>query len=337
MNQSATTEHMDRYLVDGPLWLGISRGIAGFFGLVCLLDAFRALVIQQAGADFGWIDLSPCPEPAARGLMAFIGVTLLLFCVTHRLPRMIQPAAIIGVMSLVALAVANAISIHRSIGQGELADGIPMPAHVVTLLMPVVFGLVRGRQYGPLRFPTGGAMLLLSLVATGFGFSVGYVSSLSKFQRPTAADSIVVMHPRAESSSESPQVAAVQQLIEGGHAGRVLVLQRAESAVPPIDLTAFRTVLPAETDVRAVTISSEADLIQVLGEPGTSALMFVGDQRDAPRVRLVAQRLAGRISFVSATREELDESVVDDIRTLWLAWLTPLRQQFTDAKLAAAN
>ena len=335
MNQSApATEYIDRYLVDGPIWLGISRGIAGFFGAVCLLDSFRALVTNQPVADFGWIDLSPCPPEAARGLLAFVGISLMLFFLTHRLPKLIQPAAILGVMTLVAIAVANAISIHHSIGQGTLRDGVPMPAHVVTLLMPVVFGVVRGRQYGPLRFPTGGVILLFSLVATAAGFSLGYVSSLSKFHNPQMVDVIVLMHPRSEpiDAAEAPHVAVVKQLVESGYSERVVVVQDVDSAVASLSAADLRSVLPAGTEVQVVSIETESDLTDAVGQQ--SALMFVGDHSQAPRTRLAAQKLSGSMCFIPATQHRIDESVVDEVKSLWMEWISPFHREVRSVAIA---
>lgn len=341
MNQHApaTTDYMDRYLVDGPLWLGISRGIASFFGAVCLLDAFRALITNQRGADFGWVDLSPCPPDAARGLLAFAGVALLLFGMTHRLPKLIRPVAIIGAMSLVAIAVANAIAIHRSIQQGTLQDGIPMPAHLVTLLVPVIFGIVRGRQYGPLRFPLGGSVLIFSFVAAGAAFSLGYVSSLSKFHLPQAADTVVVMHPREAVGelSLAPQVTVTQELIKSGYSGRVVVVGEPNSVVPGFVVGEIQRVLPVGTEVTSVSVDGDVGLVQALVDRPRSTLMFVGDQRESARVRLLAQQLGDRVCFVNATAQSIDGSVVDDIKQLWSTWVAPLHSRLRSQVLAEAQ
>ena len=339
MNQPASpaTEHIDRYLVDGPIWLGISRGIAGFFGLVCLLDAFRALIINQPGADFGWIDLSPFPSEAARGLLAFAGVSLLLFGLTHRLPGIIRTAAIVGVMSLIAVAVSNAISIHRSIGQGTLRDGIPMPAHLVTLLLPVIFGIIRGRQYGPLRFPTGGAILLLSFVAAGVGFSVGYVSSLSKFHLPQPSDTVVLMHPQSETTELSQHITIAQDLVKAGYSGLVVVVKDEMSMVPALVPGEVQRLLPAGTEVSAVSVESEQDLRTALGDTRRAAVMLIGDRREAARMRLLGQQWGDRVSFVIATERAIDESIVDDVKQLWATWLSPLQSRIQRKMLAKAN
>ncbi|MFK7821120.1 MAG: hypothetical protein AB8G99_20560 [Planctomycetaceae bacterium] len=335
MNQPApATEYIDRYLVDGPIWLGISRGIAGFFAAVCLLDSFRALITNQSTADFGWIDLSPCPPEAARGLLAFVGISLMLFCLTHRLPNLIRPAAILGVMTLVAIAVANAISIHRAIGQGTLRDGVPMPAHVVTLLMPVVFGVVRGRQYGPLRFPTGGFILLLSLAATAAGFSLGYVSSLSKFHSPQTVDAIVLMHPQSETAEAGalPHITTVQKLVQSGYSQQVVVLQDTGSLVSSLPTTDLRAALPAETEIQFVSITSENDLADAVGQQ--ASLMFVGDHSQSARTKLFAQKLSGSVCFVPATQHRIDESTLDEVKSLWLEWISPFHRSVKSVAIA---
>ncbi len=330
---------MDRYLVDGPLWLGISRGIAGFFGLICLLDAFRALILRTPSADFGWVDFSPCEPEIARGLLAFAGVGLLLFALTHRLPALVRSLSILGIMALVAVAVANALAIHKSIGQGVLRDGIPMSAHLVTLMVPVVFGAIRGPAYGPLRFPTGGLVLVLSFAAAAVGFSVGYVSSLSKFHLPQAADAIVVMHPYQEASEPdaSQHIATTQRLVESGYTGRVVLVRDAKSMVPPLAPEHVQQMLPAGTELFNVSIENDEDYLTVFGEGRPSALLFVGDRREAPRMRLIGQYLSDRVAFVAATERNLDESVVDEVKRFWTAWMAPLRNRVQQKLVVEAD
>lgn len=333
MNQQAQEEqqyeYIDRYLVDGPLWLGISRGIAMFFGILCVLEAFRALMIQQVGADFGWIDFSPCPPGVARGVLAFAGVSLFLFGLTHRLPGLIRPAAVMGVMILVAVAVANAVSIHRSIQKGDLPDGIPMPAHVVTLLVPVVFGIVRGTRYGPLRFPTGGFVLLVAFALSAGGFSLGYVASLSKFHQPQTADAIVIMHPREEVGGldGSRHLNVVKHLVEGGYSGRVVIVNDENSQVPPWPVEAIQRMLPAQTDVRTANVSTPLDLSAALNSKAQMTVMLVGDRRESARARLIAQQPGNRVCFVTAADEPLDQTVLDDVQDLWQTWAAPFRQK----------
>lgn len=331
-------EYIDRYLVDGPLWLGISRGIAMFFGSLCVLEAFRALMTHQVGADFGWIDFSPCPPAAARGLMAFVGVSLMLFGMTHRLPGLIRPSAIVGAMILVAVAVANAVSIHRSIQNGDLPDGIPMPAHVVTLLVPVIFGLVRGKRYGPLRFPTGGLVLLLAAAVSAGGFSLGYVASLSKFHQPQTADAIVIMHPREEAGglNASRQMNVVEHLVKGGYSGRVMVLNDRQSPVPPLSVGAVQRKLPADTEVRAVEITTPEDLSAVLNSKVRMTIMLIGDRRESAQARLLAQHAGNRVCFISATDEPLDQSVIADVQNLWTTWAAPFRKMLAGSGVQQA-
>lgn len=329
MNQPAQQppprEFSDPYLNDGPIWLGISRGIAGFFGLLCILEAFRALLTNQMGSDFGWIDLSPCPPLFARGLMAFSGTVLVLFCLTHRLPNFIRLMAMLGVMAIFAIATGNAVSIHRSIQSGVLQDGVPMSAHVVTLLVPVLFGIMRGTRYGPLRFPVGGALLLLSLTLSAGAFSVGYVLSLSKFHQPQASDTIVVMHPREVLAelSLSPHAAMTEKLVRDGYSGRVLLVQQPESTVPPLVVGDLQRTLPVGTEVRVVAASNDEELAAVLATQPRAAYMFVGDQVDAPRMRLIGQRAGGRVSFVSATTSPFSDAIVGDIQSMWRTWFEP--------------
>lgn len=317
----APYEPSDPYLNDAPAWMGISRGIAGFFGTLCILEGFRALVVGQTTADFGWVDLNPCPPDLARGLMAFSGVCLVLFSLTHRLPHIVRMLAILGTMAIFAVATGNAISVHRSIGLGELRDGIPMSAHVVTLLIPVLFGLARGSRFGPLRFPVGGSMLLLSFLLAAGAFSVGYLTSVSKFHRPQANSLIVVMPPRTETlDGSSPQANVVHELIQNGYGNSVVVLQEPDATVPGISIETLRQSLPRDTAVRAASASNDSEIIAALADKRDLACQFVGDRRDAARMRLIGQQVANRVSFVVATTSPVERTVSQDVEALWRTW-----------------
>lgn len=325
----ARTDISNGPVIDGPLWLGMARGIAGFFGIVCLLDAFRANVTGQQTSDFGWLDLTPCPPEGARGLLAFVGVALLLFACTHRLPRLVRPSVIVAVMSLVAVAIGNTVSIHRSVNRGELADGIPMPAHLVALLLPVVFGVIRGHAHGPLRFPVGGFVAVMAMGATAFAFSMGYLSSVSKFHRPRPSDAIVVLPLISPAASSEQQVNAVTRLLQSGCSDRVILLSHPDSEFPALTTGDLKPFV-AGAELEAVTVSSDRELIQVLQSSQPPAITFVGDARQSARIRLVAQQLGGPVAFVRSSASRLDESALTEARDLWLTWLAPLTGSFPE-------
>ncbi len=321
--QPAPYESTDPYLNDAPMWMGISRGIAGFFGALCILEGFRALAIGQQTADFGWLDFSPCPPDVARGLIAFSGVCLVLFSLTHRLPVMVRMLTIVGSMVIFAVATGNAISIHRSIQLGELQDGIPMSAHVVTLLIPVLFGLARGSNFGPLRFPVGGSVLLLSFIMSAGAFSLGYLTSISKFHRPQPDSLIVVMHPRFDVAEDSsPHTMTVQRLVQNGYGNEVVILNEPDSAVAPVTVEAMKLSLPADTPVRTASVATDADIAAVIADQRNLTCQFVGDRRDSARMRLVGQRIAGRVSFVVATTSPMGRTLSQDIEELWRTWFS---------------
>lgn len=317
------------YAVDGPLWLGLTRGIAGFFGVLALLDVVLAVVTGQQDADYGWIDLTPLPADGARGLLAFCGVALLLFAGTHRLPRAVRPSVIVAVMILVAAAIGNAVSIHRAIGMGLIRDGIPMPAHLVVLLLPVIVGVARGGACGPLRFPVGGAVVLIGFAATAFAFSVGYVSSISKFHQPSDADAIVLLTPTDEQLLE-PHAGTLQRLIEAGYANQVmLVQQRSDSGIE----AQLRRQVPEGVTVNTVTAASEFELAGALQEL-QGRLLVVGERIESARVKLAVRQPGRSVRFVVASGTVLDESVLEDIRRLWSAWTRPLTQRVTGRVIA---
>lgn len=349
MNQPATkpaappktavpVEPSDPYLIDAPTWMGISRGIAGFFGALCVLEGFRALAIGQRTADFGWLDLSPCPPDLARGLIAFSGVCLVLFSLTHRLPQIVRLPAIIGTAVIFAVSTGNAISIHRSIQLGELADGIPMSAHVVTLLIPVLFGLARGPKFGPLRFPIGGSMLMLSFLLSAGAFSVGYLTSISKFHRPQPGGKIVVMHPRSDfADGSSPHAAAVQQLVANGYGNEIILLHETDSPVSPLSVETLSESLGDTVSVRAESVTSDAEIAAAINDKRDIVCQFVGDRRDAARMRLIGQRTAGRVSFVVATTSPMGRTVSQDVENLWSTWFAGFRDDAIPVSTATVS
>ncbi len=323
MNPATPQSNRGPQLPPAPLWLGISRGIAAFFGALCLLDALRAVVTHQTQSDFGWIDLSPCPIEGARGLLAFCGVTLILFAVTHRLPHAVRPSVIVGVMALVAAAVGNAVSIHRAIRQGEIPDGIPMPAHLVSLLVPVVFGVVRGGKYGRLRFPLGSAVVATSFVAAGFAFSVGYMSSLSKFHRPQIADAIVLLPSGTANAGDTGETSRARQFLEAGFARRLVIVNPTTDDPDSATLSRIRRALP-ETEVVAVSAVDDRQLAAVLAQQDSQRLLFIGSRHDAPRTHLIGQQISRQVAYVPDTGQPSDKSLMDDVGQLWQTWLSPL-------------
>ena len=198
-----------------------------------------------------------------------------------------------------------------------------MPAHVVTLLIPVLFGLARGAHFGPLRFPVGGSVLLLSFMLAGGAFSVGYLTSISKFHRPQPDGLIVVMHPRSDAAENpSPHTMTVQQLVQNGYGSEVVVLHEPDSTVPPVAVDALKLSLPPDTPIHTASVATDADIAAVIADKRDLTCQFVGDRRDSARMRLVGQRVSGRVSFVVATTTPMGRTVSQDIEGLWRTWFS---------------
>ena len=122
-----------------------------------------------------------------------------------------------------------------------------------------------------------------------------------------------------------------------GYSGRVVVVKDEMSMVPALVPGEVQRLLPAGTEVSAVSVESEQDLRTALGDTRRAAVMLIGDRREAARMRLLGQQWGDRVSFVIATERAIDESIVDDVKQLWATWLSPLQSRIQRKMLAKAN
>ena len=276
-------------LEPAPAWLAVSRGVSLFIGAFALLTVFGELQTGGFDANFGWIDLRPCPAPVARGGLALGGIVLVLFGLFPNMPESIRSVGLLSTMVVLAIAVANAVQFGRLRREGILncENDLSYSIHLIVALTVCVFGLGARprRSVQPFQnlllmttaFVVCAATLPLTLFACSERTTVNYDSQL-----------VAVVGPSSVSPNEQMQQAVsllkqpTDQIVVAG-----LVRDGGEALKQKLTSMGHTSAVTTETATLESSVRYAADHAR---RNGLTRIAVVSDFHQLPRAKNLFRR-----------------------------------------------
>jgi uncharacterized SAM-binding protein YcdF (DUF218 family) len=271
-----------------PAWLSVSRGVALFVGAFTLITVFGELRSGGFDANFGWIDLRPCPVNVARGAMALSGIVLLLFFLFPNMPDGIRSFGLLATIAMLAVTIANAIQFARMRRDGLLTceNDLSHSIHLIVALTLCVFGL--GSRPGPSAKPIQNLLLMtMAFAVCAITLPLTLFACSQRTGANYDAELIAVVGPTAFSSND--------QLID--------VLKRIHEPDDQLVVTGLGTdgselrsmfaakILTATVDTAGNTLESSVRFTaNHAKENGLTRIAVVSDFHQLPRVRKLFRR-----------------------------------------------
>lgn len=176
-------------------WIVVSRAVALFLGILTLLTVLGEKRPPARPAQFGWIDLTPCPADLASGLLAFSGLLLLFYALARKwhgwMPLLTTTTAVL----LMTISLRDAFVFLRDVKQGAIATTafVPFSLHVAAYYAVVAAG-ARKTRYAitPIQIDKSILWGGFSFVACAACFIVAQIYCVGKVDQTQKADVIVV-------------------------------------------------------------------------------------------------------------------------------------------------
>lgn len=170
----------------------VARGIALFLGVFSLFNLLGEIRSPGFDANLWWIDLRPCPLKAARVILAISSVLLILFALRPVLPPPLRVAALLCVVTLLAVSTYNTTTYYSLLRKGTIHTSLALPfsIHVTICLALILVGLrLRVPEVATARQAfLGATTTVFCLIA--FPLAQMYCFGRTDYRRP--ADAIVV-------------------------------------------------------------------------------------------------------------------------------------------------
>lgn len=324
-----------------PAWQAVSRGVALFLGSFSLLNLIGEARSPGFDANIWWIDLHPVPAPMARGLLALVGLLLVVYAVRPNMSAVWRRSAIAVVLLLFGTSLWNSVGYYNLIRQGTIQSDVALPfsLHVAALLAVVLVGLL----LNPRRSSRVGrdlivAVLTLAVCLVGFPLAQMYCFGQTDYRRP--ADAVVVfgcraladgtpsdaLSDRVQTGCELYHAKLANKLIFSGGPGdgavheteamRRLAVQLGVPAEDIIlDPDGFNTQATVTNTAREL---SQRDFTQVLA---------VSHFYHLPRIKLCYRRVGIEVVTVPAENRHnvpVGYNLAREVVALWLYYLQPL-------------
>lgn len=219
---ASAAESVAEDMQSAPLWVAVSRGVALFLGTIAWLNLIAEWRTGPMTGQLWWIDLPTRGNPAVRPLLGLTAFLMLLFAVKPVLPTLYRRVAILLVLGLCGLALAN--SLHqlspRLAMSGNMPSMLPFSLQMAAcwaLVLPGLFS-VFDNVGPPVRH---GLMAALSFSACCIAFPLAQTCAIPP-ETAGASPCTLLLLP-CESRSEQLRQAA--EMIERGNVTSVIVLE----------------------------------------------------------------------------------------------------------------
>ena len=209
-----------------PAWIGVSRGVALFFGALALLHVVAEMNWPGSDANFLWVDMRPLRPDFARGFLGFVGVCLILFAIFPRVPSPIRTLCGFATMCLLSVAIANAIQFYRLRQEGLViaANDLSIYVHVAISLIIAMVGIASTPR------PSGAPgrdffVMLLTASICIIAFPVALMFCQGRADYRIKSDAVVVFddHPGFRDEATIPEATTVARLVSQELTNRVIV------------------------------------------------------------------------------------------------------------------
>jgi len=327
-----------------PAWHAVARGVALFVASFTLLNIFSELDQPMATSEFWWIDLRPCPLPAARGALSFAAVMLLCYALFPRMNAVRRSMTFATLLVLFSVCLWKAAEYYQALNQGTILSefSVPFSLHVSAALAVVLLG-ARSRA-GRSTYPTRDFVVgILTVAICAIGFPLAQMHCFGKTDYRRAAPLAVVFAGNDVSGDETAgapleRVETGSELYRDEMVGRLLLTGGSKHS----DVLETNVMLKRATKLgmpqSAIIVDTEGEDLassvrstsRILRGLGVGHVLAVSDYYSLPRIHLLYRGEGIEVHTVPAEIPALPADdwrlQLEEVSELWLHYTSGVRK-----------